>query len=239
MGHAVRAATDEKPEATVLSIDGVGAYDHVHRSAMMAKLRDTQSLQGLLPFVRSVYFRPSCYKWSTRNCHDIHQHEGGEQGNSIMPLLCSLAIHDALFRVKENASWKVFFCALKRRPDSSGVQSNGRSHEHAGIELNAGESGTERGTQWRSRTRAQTGTRGVKILGTPFGSDRFVEAVTDKRLSEEGRLWEALGGCRIFNEAWQILFQCWFKPFLSNGTLLTHVVEGFWWFQRSNSGLRV
>ena len=62
VGHAVRAATDENPEATVLSIDGVGAHDHVYRSAMMAKLRDTPSLQGLLPFVRSVYSRPSCHK---------------------------------------------------------------------------------------------------------------------------------------------------------------------------------
>ena len=33
---------------------------------------------------------------------------------------------------------------------------------------------------------------GVK-LGTPVGSGRFVEAVTEERLSEEGRLWEALG----------------------------------------------
>ena len=78
-----------------------GAYDHVHRSAMMAKLRDTPSLRGLLPFVRSVYSRPSCYKWkdSARICHDIHQREGGEQGDPLMPLLFSLAIHDALVRV--------------------------------------------------------------------------------------------------------------------------------------------
>ena len=63
VGHAVRVATDQNTEATVLSIDGVGAYDHVLRSSMMSKLRDTASLQGLLPFVRAVYSRPSCYKW--------------------------------------------------------------------------------------------------------------------------------------------------------------------------------
>ena len=38
VGHAVRTATDRDPQATVLSIDGIGAYDHVHRSAMMGKL---------------------------------------------------------------------------------------------------------------------------------------------------------------------------------------------------------
>ena len=39
VGHAIRAATDADHEATVLSIDGVGAYDHVHRSAMLSKFR--------------------------------------------------------------------------------------------------------------------------------------------------------------------------------------------------------
>ena len=46
VGHAVRFATDANPEATVLSIDGVGA-DHVYRSAMMGKLLQVPSLQGL------------------------------------------------------------------------------------------------------------------------------------------------------------------------------------------------
>ena len=103
VGHAVRVATDQNTEATVLSIDGVGAYDHVLRSSMMSKLRDTPSLQGLFLFVRAVYSRPSCYKWrgSSGTCHDIHQHEGGEQGDPLMPLLFSLAIHDVLQRVKE------------------------------------------------------------------------------------------------------------------------------------------
>ena len=33
---------------------------------------------------------------------------------------------------------------------------------------------------------------GVMILGTPEGSDRFVEVATEERISEEARLWEAL-----------------------------------------------
>ena len=38
--------TDENPMATVLSIDGVGAYDHVCRSAMMKKLYSFPSLRS-------------------------------------------------------------------------------------------------------------------------------------------------------------------------------------------------
>ena len=49
VGHAIRAVTDANPMCTVLSIDGIGAYDHVYRSAMLAKLHEVPSLQGLLP----------------------------------------------------------------------------------------------------------------------------------------------------------------------------------------------
>ena len=83
VGHAVQFATDANPEATVLSIDGVGAHDHVYRSAMMEKLLQVLSLQDLLPFVRSTHLQPSCCKWvdSEGVRHDIQQHEGGEQGD--------------------------------------------------------------------------------------------------------------------------------------------------------------
>ena len=102
VGHAVRVATDADPESTVMSVDGIGAYDHVHRSAMMGKLLRVPRLQGLLPFVRATYGQPTCYKWTDADGvqHDIHQHEGGEQGDPLMPLLFSLAIHDALTEVK-------------------------------------------------------------------------------------------------------------------------------------------
>ena len=63
VGHAIRSLTDANRAATVLSIDGIGAYDHVHRSAMVAKLLEVPSLRGLLPFVRSTYGRPTSYTW--------------------------------------------------------------------------------------------------------------------------------------------------------------------------------
>ena len=52
VGHTIRAMTDDDPECTVLSIDGIGAYDHILRSAFLTKLHNVPALQGLLPFVR-------------------------------------------------------------------------------------------------------------------------------------------------------------------------------------------
>ena len=79
VGHGIRAFTDADPQCTVLSIDGVGAYDHVLRSSFLQKLHSVPSLQGLLAFVRSVYARPTTYVLEdfTGARHQIHQAEGG------------------------------------------------------------------------------------------------------------------------------------------------------------------
>ena len=53
VGHAIRAITDAHPCVTLLSIDGMGAFDHVLRSAMLSKLMEVPQLQVLIPFVRS------------------------------------------------------------------------------------------------------------------------------------------------------------------------------------------
>ena len=57
VGHAVRAATDAHPMTTVLSVDGIGAYDHVYCVAMMSELLEVPSLRHLLSFVTGVWFR--------------------------------------------------------------------------------------------------------------------------------------------------------------------------------------
>ena len=64
----------------MLSIDGIGAYDHVFRTAMLSKLLEVPSLRNLLPFARVAYAQPSSYVWEAAECvrHNIEQHEDGE-----------------------------------------------------------------------------------------------------------------------------------------------------------------
>ena len=59
MGHVIRALTDANPSLTVTFIDGVGANDHVYRSAMLSKLFEVPKLRGLLPFARFAYAEPT------------------------------------------------------------------------------------------------------------------------------------------------------------------------------------
>ena len=49
---------------------------------------------------------------------------------------------------------------------------------------------------------------GVKVLGTPIGTDEFVASQVAERLEDERRLWDALLEVPDLQCAWQILVQC-------------------------------
>ena len=53
VGHFLRTATDRVPQTTILSVDGIGAYDHVLRVAMLGRLARMPKTREILPFVPS------------------------------------------------------------------------------------------------------------------------------------------------------------------------------------------
>ena len=64
-----------------------------------------QSVEGgdaTLPFVRQFYGTPSQHLWEDDDgsVHIIHQGEGGEQGDPLMPMLFELGKHQALRSVQ-------------------------------------------------------------------------------------------------------------------------------------------
>ena len=54
LARALRFATESHQSTTVVSVDGVGAYDHISRSCMFQGLRDCPALAPLSPLVRYV-----------------------------------------------------------------------------------------------------------------------------------------------------------------------------------------
>ena len=81
VGHVLRATTNANPTATILSVDGIGAQDHVHRAAMLGRLARMPATRALLPFVRLSYGGPSSYMWfdDVGEQRTVTQAEGGEQ----------------------------------------------------------------------------------------------------------------------------------------------------------------
>ena len=67
-------------------MDGIGAFDLIVRAAMSDGLLSVDGGDSVLP-----YSERSQYLWedNTGNTHLIHQGDGGEQGDSLMPLLFS------------------------------------------------------------------------------------------------------------------------------------------------------
>ncbi|CAK9081723.1 132 kDa protein [Durusdinium trenchii] len=102
--HTLQLTTETDHLQTVLSVDGIGAYDHVSRTAMLrglANSANTPHAQAALPFARLFYSQPSTYLWTDDSddhgqTHPITQAEGGEQGDPLMPALFSLALDFAL-----------------------------------------------------------------------------------------------------------------------------------------------
>ena len=72
IAHVLQTLTDTTPNATVLSIDGIGAFDLVSREAMF---RGLLSVEGgtVLPFVRQFYGTPSTSLWQDDEgaVHDV------------------------------------------------------------------------------------------------------------------------------------------------------------------------
>ena len=93
VAHVIQALTDLNESTTILSIDGVGAYDNISRNAMFRGVAEMVDGDKLIPFIRQFYSNPSKFFWEDEvgNVHHIHQGEGGEQGDPLMLLLFSLA----------------------------------------------------------------------------------------------------------------------------------------------------
>ena len=86
MAALLRADTDKDPNRGVIAVDGVGAYDHCKRKAVLLKLRDFPTVNSLMPFVLQFYGQQSTYLWTDDQgeVHEVQQGEGCEQGGACV-----------------------------------------------------------------------------------------------------------------------------------------------------------
>ena len=78
IAHALQTLTDLNDTATVLSIDGIGAFVLISFRAMLEGLRSVPGGDSVLPFVLQFYGNPSSYVWDDDHgtTHEIRQGEG-------------------------------------------------------------------------------------------------------------------------------------------------------------------
>ena len=77
--------TDLDPMATVLSVDGVGAFDLVSRTSMFRGLQGVEGGGSVLPFVLQFCWGSS-FLWDNAcgNTHVMFQGESGEQRDPLV-----------------------------------------------------------------------------------------------------------------------------------------------------------
>ena len=63
--RVVRSLMELDPRKTLVSIDEIGAFNHIKRKAMMEALHTNPELASFLPFVRLFYGKDSKYVWLT------------------------------------------------------------------------------------------------------------------------------------------------------------------------------
>ena len=172
---------------------------------MLNKLYSLDKAKAIVPFVRLSYGKPTEYMWSDEegNDHIIHQAEGGEQGDPLMPLLFALGIHNALEAVSLQLEPGEDICAFlddvyvickpeRVRPIYDLLAAH--LYDSAGIQLHTG-----RISVWNSAgicppdiqdlggDEGAWSPRGIKILGVQIGSDEFMREHAEDRLNIERR----------------------------------------------------
>ena len=102
VAHILQSSTELDENATIVSVDGIGAYDTISRRAMLQGVLRMPSGDRILPFLKQFYSSPSTYIWEDDmgTQHEVTQGEGGEQGDPLMPMLFCLGQHGALAAVE-------------------------------------------------------------------------------------------------------------------------------------------
>ena len=192
-------ATDHR--LTILSVDGIGAYDHVLRAAMLTRLSKMPEARKSLPFVRLSYAGVSSYTWFDEKGerHVVNQAEGGEQGDPLLPLLFSIGIQGALEHLAGQLQDgervfafldDVYILCQPHRLHTLHSLLEAALWSVAGIRLHQGKTrawniGSIVPEDIEDISPEAWQPAGIKVLGTPIGSDQFVADKKSERIAKE------------------------------------------------------
>ena len=150
MAHILQTLTDLDERATIVSVDGIGAYDLNSRNSMLQGFLMMENGDRVLPFVRCFFGSPSTNLWEDEMgvSQDISQGEGGEQGDPLMLMLFALGQHRVLVAIQERL-WdgeRVFaflddiyvVCSLDRVVDVNAIIQQELLLAHARISVHHG-----------------------------------------------------------------------------------------------------
>lgn len=214
--HALTTTTEHNHASTILSIDGIGAYDTISRASMLQGLCNTPDANRCLPFVRLWYSSDSEYVWHDANGqhHSVTQAEGGEQGDPMMPALFSLGQQPALQRVQAQLEpGETLYAFLddiyavvqphRVRPVYDLLAHHLATHAH--IRLNQGKTriwnrgghepantSTLGRDTWVGNPALPPNQQGLTVLGAPIGTAAYIEEFLQNTVNQHQPLLDQL-----------------------------------------------
>ena len=222
VSHTLRTLAEMDEATTILSVDGVGAFDLISRGAMMRGLVDMPDGAKVLPFVRM-----------------FPQGEGGEQGDPLMPLLFSLGQHGALMSVAaELRRGEHIFAFLDdlyvtAQPDRVvDIHHSLATHlwNQASITLHQGKTAIwnqggiyPRGCHaleeaarredptavvWRGNVLLEPHIQGLVVLGVPVGRPEYTLAMLEAKSRTHNVLLDRITSVADLQSAWCLLLYC-------------------------------
>ena len=225
VARVVRLLTELDPKKTLLSIDGVGAFDHIKRKSMLEALHNNPALAPLLPFVRTFHGKDSTYVWYDDEGgapRDLAG-RGGRARGPPHAALYALDQHAAPSQVDASLhEGEMFFAFLDDiyilcDPSRVGEiflqvkQSLGR---FAGVQVNLGKTKV-----WNRAATKHHWSQGVEgegpeeehslvVLGVPVGHSAFVQKwLADKEESHQEFLTR-IPAVQVAQCAWLLLLMC-------------------------------
>ena len=224
VAHVLQVLTEIGPQTTIVSIDGVGAYDSISRKAMLEALIAMPGGSEALPFVRSFYGQPSSYVWEDE-FGEIHHIDQGEGGAALEAVRARLLPEERLFAFLDDVY-------VVTTPSRVGFVHNILQEElyrHARIRIHAGKTQVwnaagdrppacdllERIAQasdpkarvWKG-SGVPTEEQGVRILGTPLGHLHYVQAFLRRVMAEHEVLLSRIPSVQDVQSAWALLLRC-------------------------------
>jgi hypothetical protein len=228
---AIRTILESNPGHVLVSLDGIGAYDHIHRAAMLERLAKVPGASAMSPFVRLFYERESKFLWKdeTGRTIEIKQADGGEQGDALMPALFALGIQGALEKSAIEMGEDhylfaylddVYVIAPKEKACEAFQIVSRNIGEKAGVKTHLGKLqvwGEQQGEappgfpdgKWQNGNNTLAVERGIKVLGSPLGTAAYVQAFCTRRVEEKEKpFWNELSEMCDPQVAWLLTRYC-------------------------------
>ena len=229
--HLVRFLLEEDTDRVLLSIDGVGAFDHVCRARFFEELLAHSELREILPFVRQWYGGVSKFLWHDDQgvAHEVTQGDGGEQGDALMPAFFCLAMRRALQEIQGILPSDAYVFAylddvyvICSRADVHGCYEAVRDilRLRCHNDVNVGKLAVwgvgradapprveEMGENvWKGSLSAER--QGIKVVGTPVGSEEFVQENCREILDNGAQLLSMITKLASLQASWLVLYFC-------------------------------